>query len=140
MRLSLYRSACTSAVALTLVALPCLAQSAESFTIQMPAQHTQVTCGDVSHLKACIDAQDQLSAKEKAKLNAMMPSLKQELADSLKQYEASAHPCLMLKVYQYPKGYPEAGAGAAAEPTISVCESAAAVREKTLEMQRPPQR
>lgn len=131
MRFSLYRSACTSAVALTLMALPCLALPTNSFTIQMPAQHTSVTCKDPQHMKACIDAQSQLSAKEKAKLNAMLPSLKPQLAQALEKEEASSHPCLMLKMYRYPKGYPEKDGNA--KPKITVCEPAVA-HEKTLQM------
>jgi hypothetical protein len=128
MRFSLYRSACTSAVALTLVALPCLAQPAESFTIQMPAQHASVTCGDASHLKACIDAQSRLSAKEKAELNATLPSLKQQLAEALEKQEVSSHACLTLRMYRYPQGYPETGAHA--KPKVSVCRSTPSVHEK----------
>ena len=129
MRFSLYRSACTSAVALTLIAAPCLAQSAaDSFTLAVPAQHLSVTCKDPQHMKACMDAQSQLNAKEKAKLTAMLPSMQQELADSLAKAEASAHPCFKLKVYQYSKGYPEKDESA--KPKISACTPGALIEQK----------
>jgi hypothetical protein len=128
MRFSLYRSACTSAVALTLMALPCLAAQADSFTLQIPAQHASVTCKDPSHLKACIDAQSRLNAKEKAELTAALPSLKQQIEQGLAKQEVSSHACLTLRMYQYPQGYPETGAHA--QPKISVCEPAAATHEK----------
>ncbi|ACO32962.1 MULTISPECIES: hypothetical protein [Acidobacterium] len=135
MRFSLYRSACTSAVALTLMALPCLAEPADSFTLQIPAQHASVTCKDPSHLKACIDAQSQLSAKEKAELTRALPSMKQQIEQGLAKQEASSHACLTLRMYQYPQGYPETGAHA--KPKVSVCQSAASAREKMLQMQKP---
>ncbi|HLI03964.1 MAG TPA: hypothetical protein VKU93_06800 [Terracidiphilus sp.] len=129
MRFSLYRSACTSVVALTLMALPCLAQpAADSFTVAVPSQHVSVACKDPQHINACIDAESQLSAKEKAELHAMLPSLQEQLAQALEKQEVSSHSCLTLRMYQYSQGYPETGAHA--KPKISVCEPAASAHEK----------
>ena len=134
MRFSLYRSACTSAVASVLIALPCMAQSApKAPAINTTTSTFTVSCKDASHLVGCIDTQKSLSKQDQEKLKAMMPSLQTMARQGINAHHNASGKCLALKVYKFPRNYPETNAGAA--PSITTCESASLFNEKTTVLQ-----
>lgn len=130
MRLSLLGSACTSAVLFTILTLPLQAQAApQKFNIMIVgtgANAIHLHCRDASLLSNCIDGLNGLSRKNAARLKILSPKLRQELAQSLSSVQDHSSECLAMRVYQYPRGYPEKNAGA--QPKVSDCTSAARVK------------
>ncbi|MGC8550270.1 MAG: hypothetical protein ACP5M4_11275 [Acidobacteriaceae bacterium] len=117
-----------------------LAQSTSSVTqLIVPGKGNNkivVRCKDGQELSQCIDGVQGLSAKEKGQLKLELPKLqtglKDELAKAMAKAQADKNACFALRVYAYPKGFPEKNGKAQAK--VSECTSAANVKEKTLEM------
>lgn len=141
MRLSLLASACTGAVMTAVFTLPLLAQSTSSVTqLIIPGKDNSkivVRCKDGKDLSQCVDGIQGLSSKEKSQLKLELPKLRAELkgevAKAMSKAQADKSACFALRVYEYPKGFPEKDAKAQAK--VSDCTSAALAKEKTLELQ-----
>ena len=136
MRFSLLASACTTAVLSTLLTLPLLAQPAPKQVKVIVAgngKHSvrQLHCKDVKDLSQCIDSMHGLSPKELKRLKKMAPELQKKLDEALSKSKDRSGTCFALKVYEFPKGYPEKHGMARAK--VSDCTSAALVKEKPLE-------
>jgi hypothetical protein len=96
----------------------------------------EVRCKDGQDLSQCVDGIQGLSSKEKSQLKLELPKLqaglKGELAEAMAKAQADKNACFALRVYAYPKGFPEKNGKAQAK--VSECTSAANVKEKTLEL------
>ena len=138
MRLSLVTSACTTAVLSTVLTLPLLAQSAPQITrmtVVGKGKHAiHMQCKDGEALGQCIDGAQGLSSKEKSHLKAMAPKLQAELAKALAKSRADSNACFALRVFTFPKGFPEKDGKVQAK--VTECTSAALVKEKPAVMQR----
>jgi hypothetical protein len=135
MRFSLLASACTTAVLSTLLTLPLLAQPAPKqvkLVIAGNGKHSvPLHCKDVKDLSQCIDIMHGLSPKELKRLKKMAPELQKKLDEALSKTKDRSGRCFALKVYEFPKGYPEKNTKARAK--VSDCTSASLVKEKPLE-------
>lgn len=136
MRLSLITSACTIAVLSVVCTLPLSAQSTSLVTqLIIPGKgknKIEVRCKDGQDLSQCVDGVQGLSSKEKSQLKLDLPKLQAGLQEALAKAQADNNECFALRVYAYPKGFPEKDGKAQAK--VSECTSAANVKEKTLEL------
>lgn len=136
MRFPLLTSACTSAVLSTILTLPLLAQPApKNVTIQLAGIGTnslQLHCQDAKDLSQCVDGVQGLSAKDKSLLKGMAPELQKQLDEALSRAQDRSNTCFAMRVYEFPKGFPEKDGKAQAK--VSDCTSASLVKEKTLEL------
>lgn len=135
MRFSLLASACTTAVLSTILTLPVLAQPSPKqvkLVIAGNGKHSvQMHCKDVKDLSQCIDSVHGLSPKEMKQLKKMAPKLQKQLDEALSKRKDRTGTCFALKVYEFPKGYPEKHGKARAK--VSDCTSASLVKEKPAE-------
>lgn len=138
MRLSLWTSACTSAVLTTALTLPLLAQSApQQLTLTVAGtgkNRIELRCKDAKDLTQCVDGVQGLSSKQKSQLKAMAPQLEKQLKQELSQAKDGSGSCFALRVFAFPKGFPEKNGKVQAK--VSDCTSAALVKEKSAVMQR----
>ncbi len=143
MRLSLITSitsACTTAVLTAVFTLPLLAQSTPSVTqLIVPGKgksKIEVRCKNTKDLAQCVDGMQGLSAKDKSLLKGMAPQMQKQLDEALDKAQSKAqdrsNTCFALRVYQFPKGFPEKNSKVRAK--VSDCTNAATVKEKTLEL------
>lgn len=140
MRFSLHHSACTSAVALTLIALPCLAQPASSSSSNnVTVKQLTIPCKDVNHLSDCIarmKAQDAGNGKLFVLPGADQQKLNEKLKEMMSRTQQSpSSVCYKLKVYKFSKDYPEKNAKEV--PSVTDCESASLFQEKTTVFELP---
>lgn len=133
MRISLLASARTSAVLSVVLALPLLAQSVPLVTrlivVGKGTNRIEVRCKDAKDLKQCVDEMQGRSPKEMERLKGLAPKLQQQLKEELSKTQDRSGRCFALRVYEYPKGFPEKNGNAGAK--VSDCTSAALVKEKT---------
>lgn len=138
MRFSLLASACTSAVMTAVFTLPLLAQPAPQKTqltvMGVGKSRIELHCKDTQDLKQCVDGVQGLSQKEKKRLKALAPQLQKQLNEALSKAKDRSGTCFALRVYEFPKGFPENGANA--QPKVSDCTSAALVKEKPVEAKK----
>jgi hypothetical protein len=116
--------------------LPLLAQSTSSVTqLIIPGKgknRIEVRCKNTKDLAQCVDGVQGLSAKDKSLLKGMAPRLQKQLDEALSRAQDRSNTCFALRVYQYPKGFPEENGKAQAK--VSECTSAAHVKEKTMDL------
>ncbi len=142
MRLSLFISACTSAVLTSVFAVPLLAQPAPktsaltvpkagSFTVVgQGGNRIGVQCKDTKDLGRCMDGVQGLSAQEKRQLKVLVPKLQTAIGESLAGAQDRSGECFTIRVYQYPKGFPEKNAKAL--PKVSDCTPSARLHTRDL--------